>query len=190
MIYLFVFYFFFFFSSHTLPLPSSLCLLLLCRRNINPFTSWKAVSLESCLSSYCETEELTGNDRYRCEKCGKLCDALKTLSIQTLPEVLCVHIKRFKHDSYLSTKITQPVQFPLESLDMRSYLSKTSTETSTHYDLSSVVTHLGGVNGMFEECKGELYIFFDLFIFIFIFLINLFQLFYYNRWTLYSLHKT
>ncbi|KJE88370.1 hypothetical protein CAOG_000031 [Capsaspora owczarzaki ATCC 30864] len=114
--------------------------------HFNPFSSWKPVALEACLSAFCDTEELVGSERYRCEHCNKLCDALKTLSVHVLPEVLCLHIKRFRHDSYLSSKLSQPVQFPLEGLDMRPFLAPGSTETNTLYTLNAVVSHRGGVN--------------------------------------------
>jgi hypothetical protein len=38
--------------------------------------------------------------------------------------MLCIHLKRFRHELMFSAKISSYVAFPLEGLDMRPYLHK------------------------------------------------------------------
>lgn len=42
----------------------------------------------------------------------------KHFSVLKLPDVLCIALKRFRHDSYWTSKVSTHVQFPLEGLDM------------------------------------------------------------------------
>ena len=41
---------------------------------------------------------MTGRDKFKCDKCGDLVDALKATHIKTLPNFLSVHLRRFKYD--------------------------------------------------------------------------------------------
>jgi ubiquitin carboxyl-terminal hydrolase 20/33 len=54
---------------------------------------------------------------------------MKYSRVLALPEMLCVHLKRFRHDLSYSSKISSPVHFPLAGLDMRPYLHKGITRT-------------------------------------------------------------
>jgi ubiquitin carboxyl-terminal hydrolase 20/33 len=71
------------------------------------------VHVTDCLEQFCAEEALTGTERYLCEFCKARHDSIKKFSIIKLPEILCIHIKRFRHDSYWGSKIGGVVQFPL-----------------------------------------------------------------------------
>ncbi len=71
----------------------------------------------------------------------------KAMSIASLPEVLCIHLKRFRFDAYFSTKIARHIRFPLSGLDMSPYL-KQGHHFSHLYELNTVITHYGGAGGM------------------------------------------
>ena len=45
-----------------------------------------------------------------------------------LPEVLLIHLKRFRHDYLLSSKIGQHVSYPLTGLDLTPYLHRGAGE--------------------------------------------------------------
>ncbi|RIA91954.1 hypothetical protein C1645_766206 [Glomus cerebriforme] len=111
--------------------------------------SSRVVRLQDCLSSFCATENLTGGDKYRCDKCESLNDCQKKLSIMQLPETLCIQLKRFRHETYFSSKIATHVQFPMEDLDMRPYCKDLSNDTLkiTKYDLYGLIHHRGGLGG-------------------------------------------
>lgn len=49
-------------------------------------------------------------------------DGKKELSVVSLPEVMCVHLKRFRHDVGHSSKISTHVSFPIEELDISPYI--------------------------------------------------------------------
>ncbi|CAG8561287.1 10397_t:CDS:10 [Rhizophagus irregularis] len=117
----------------------------------------RVVRLQDCLSSFCAIENLTGEDKYRCDKCESLNDCQKRLRITRLPETLCIQLKRFRYESCFSSKIATHVQFPMEDLDMRPYCKDLSNEKGnpeladtlniTKYDLYGLIHHRGVLGG-------------------------------------------
>uniref|UniRef100_A0AAX7SK16 Ubiquitin carboxyl-terminal hydrolase n=1 Tax=Astatotilapia calliptera TaxID=8154 RepID=A0AAX7SK16_ASTCA len=89
------------------------------------------VTLEDCLAAFFAADELKGDNMYSCERCKK-----RVL-------ILCIHLKRFRHEVMYSFKISSHVSFPLEGLDMRPFLAKESPSQVTTYDLLSVICHHG-----------------------------------------------
>lgn len=72
---------------------------------------------------------IPGKNMYSCEKCKKLRNGVKRCSLYHLPEVLCVHLKRFRMYEYsggmgFSGKLSQYVQFPMDSLELGPFLNK------------------------------------------------------------------
>lgn len=110
------------------------------------------VSLHDCLSAFFSADELKGDNMYSCEKCNKLRNGIKFSKVLELPEVLCVHLKRFRHELMFSSKIANFVSFPLEGLDMRPYLHKECVSQVTTYDLISVICHHGTAGGGHYTC--------------------------------------
>ncbi|KAF7655235.1 hypothetical protein LDENG_00058900 [Lucifuga dentata] len=101
------------------------------------------VTLEDCLAAFFAADELKGDNMYSCERCKKLRNGVKYCKVLRLPEILCVHLKRFRHEVMYSFKISSHVSFPLEGLDMRPFLAKDSPSQVTTYDLLSVICHHG-----------------------------------------------
>lgn len=58
-------------------------------------------------------------------------------------QILCIHLKRFRHELMFSTKISTHVSFPLDGLDLQPFLAKDSSAQTTTYDLLSVICHHG-----------------------------------------------
>lgn len=56
------------------------------------------VSLNYCISHYSTPQKLTGHDQFFCDTCKSLQNAEKSTLIQTLPNFLSVHLRRFKYD--------------------------------------------------------------------------------------------
>ncbi|CAG8513667.1 1822_t:CDS:10 [Paraglomus brasilianum] len=110
----------------------------------------KILRLQDCLSAFTATETLMGDNQYECESCGKKRDGQKTLRIKTLPETLCIMLKRFRRDQYFS-KIGTYVQFPMEDFDMRPFCKEPAdheeknekSTASTIYDLYALIHHKG-----------------------------------------------
>uniref|UniRef100_A0A8D0XKN0 Ubiquitin carboxyl-terminal hydrolase 20 n=1 Tax=Sus scrofa TaxID=9823 RepID=A0A8D0XKN0_PIG len=101
------------------------------------------VTLEDCLAAFFAADELKGDNMYSCERCKKLRNGVKYCKVLQLPEILCIHLKRFRHEVMYSFKISSHVSFPLEGLDLRPFLAKECTSQITTYDLLSVICHHG-----------------------------------------------
>uniref|UniRef100_A0A2D4GR52 ubiquitinyl hydrolase 1 n=1 Tax=Micrurus corallinus TaxID=54390 RepID=A0A2D4GR52_MICCO len=99
-----------------------------------------------------------GDNMYSCEKCKKLRNGVKFCKVQHFPEILCIHLKRFRHDLMFSTKIGTHVSFPLEGLDLQPFLAKDSPAQIAVYDLLSVICHHGtAINGHYiAYCRNNL----------------------------------
>lgn len=101
------------------------------------FMNWVGItspplSLETCLHSFCTSDQLLkARDSYRCDGCKEKVDAQKTLSLFKPPEVLCIHIKRFSHNSYFGSKLSRHVIFPLNNLDISAFMKPASSPSST-----------------------------------------------------------
>lgn len=110
----------------------------------------KPVKLETCLSAFCAPETLEGKDRYRCERCSRLVRSKKSLKFKELPQVLVLQMKRFRHESYFSSKIGTHVIFPTDCLDLTPYLhdaASESTRQETRYYLTGLISHRGTFGG-------------------------------------------
>uniref|UniRef100_A0A4W5JTS3 Ubiquitin carboxyl-terminal hydrolase n=1 Tax=Hucho hucho TaxID=62062 RepID=A0A4W5JTS3_9TELE len=101
------------------------------------------VTLEDCLAAFFAADELKGDNMYSCERCKKLRNGVKYCKVLRLPEILCIHLKRFRHEVMYSFKINSHVAFPLEGLELRPFLAKDSPSQITTYDLLSVICHHG-----------------------------------------------
>lgn len=111
---------------------------------LNYFSSWfwgPQVKLQDCLSIFFGTDPLEGDNEYSCEVCTKKNRGVKYLKILELPEVLCIHFKRY--ESIGSAKITTHVSFPLTGLDLAPFMSENSEPQCTTYNLIACICHHG-----------------------------------------------
>ncbi|KAM6948949.1 ubiquitin carboxyl-terminal hydrolase 33 isoform 2-T2 [Aplochiton taeniatus] len=116
------------------------------------------VTLQDCLAAFFARDELKGDNMYSCEKCKKLRNGVKFSKAQSLPEILCIHLKRFRHELMFSTKIGTHVSFPLEGLDLQPFLAKDGSAQTTTYDLLSVICHHGTASSghYIAYCRNDL----------------------------------
>ncbi|XP_022106308.1 ubiquitin carboxyl-terminal hydrolase 20-like [Acanthaster planci] len=124
------------------------------------FTGWiwgPNVTLDNCLAAFFSADDLKGDNMYSCDKCKKLRNGVKFSQVLELPEVLCVHLKRFRHESMssYSSKINSYVSFPMEGLDMSPYLAKECNNQCYMYDLTAVICHHGTAGGGHYTCYGQ-----------------------------------
>ncbi|KAJ2744756.1 hypothetical protein GGI20_002725 [Coemansia sp. BCRC 34301] len=99
-------------------------------------------TLAKALRSFTRPEMLAKDNRYRCEKCSKLVDATKQMSVYRLPRALTLQLKRFS--SFGGGKIGRFVEFSL-SLNMKGFVSANSPERGPYeYSLYAVLVHSGG----------------------------------------------
>uniref|UniRef100_A0A8C6TND4 Ubiquitin carboxyl-terminal hydrolase n=1 Tax=Neogobius melanostomus TaxID=47308 RepID=A0A8C6TND4_9GOBI len=100
------------------------------------------VTLQDCLAAFFARDELKGATD-SIFFLFRLRNGVKFCKMQSLPEILCIHLKRFRHELMFSTKIGTHVSFPLEGLDVQPFLAKDSSAQTTNYDLLSVICHHG-----------------------------------------------
>ncbi|GAB6031235.1 Ubiquitin carboxyl-terminal hydrolase 3 [Chamberlinius hualienensis] len=109
--------------------------------------------LQDCLNSFTEVEELAETELYYCSFCKKKQRSTKKFWIRRLPNVLCLHIKRFRWSNYFRMKIDNYIEFPLRGLDMSKFMLSNMHETRgngckcTLYDLAAVIVHHGSGAG-------------------------------------------
>lgn len=105
--------------------------------------------IHDCLQKFVETEELADSERFFCNVCKSKQPSTKKFWIRRLPNVLCLHVKRFRWTAYARTKLDIFIEFPLNGLDMSGYLLKNLSGTrfsnagSSLYDLAAVIVHHG-----------------------------------------------
>uniref|UniRef100_A0A8C9V1P6 Ubiquitin carboxyl-terminal hydrolase n=1 Tax=Scleropages formosus TaxID=113540 RepID=A0A8C9V1P6_SCLFO len=112
------------------------------------------VTLQDCLAAFFARDELKGEDGDR----ALLRNGVKFCKVQSLPEILCIHLKRFRHELMFSTKISTHVSFPLVGLDLQPFLAKDSSAHTTSYDLLSVICHHGTASSghYIAYCRNDL----------------------------------
>ncbi|XP_039696163.1 ubiquitin carboxyl-terminal hydrolase 31 isoform X2 [Pteropus medius] len=125
-------------------------------------------TLSQCFQLYTKEERLAPDDAWRCPHCKQLQQGSITLSLWTLPDVLIVHLKRFRQEGDRRVKLQNMVKFPLTGLDMTPHVvkrSQSSWSLPSHwspwrrpyglgrdpedcvYDLYAVCNHRGTMHG-------------------------------------------
>ncbi|KAJ2767526.1 hypothetical protein IWQ57_003915, partial [Coemansia nantahalensis] len=100
------------------------------------------MSVTSCLNQFAAGELLCHNNKFYCDSCGGLQEAELRMRLKRLPNILALHLKRFKYHEGLGryVKLSYRVNFPTE-------LRVPNTTEDTRdvlYTLSAIVVHLGG----------------------------------------------
>ena len=103
-------------------------------------------TLEESLRSFVKEELLTDDNQYSCLECKKKVDATKKMHIWYPPNILIIQLKRFKNDSWKTTKTSSKVVFPIENLDLKDYTSELYSVDNTQYDLVAISEHRGSCN--------------------------------------------
>lgn len=100
-------------------------------------------SITHCLRVFSNMETLQGDQKYYCENCCSKQEAQKRMRVKKLPQMLALHLKRFKYVEQLNryTKLSYRVLFPLE---LRLFnVSDDAVNRDRLYDLCAVVVHCG-----------------------------------------------
>lgn len=99
------------------------------------------LKLQQCLAHFTREEELDGDEKPTCAKCGVRRKCLKWFTVQKFPKVLVVHLKRFSPTERFRGKLSVLVDFPLTGLDMGPYAANRGQEAT--YNLYAVSNHSG-----------------------------------------------
>ncbi|XP_071958603.1 ubiquitin carboxyl-terminal hydrolase 2-like [Antedon mediterranea] len=101
-----------------------------------------SVTLIDCLKEFTKQEVLDGDERPVCSKCKAKRRCLKSFSIQRIPHILVIHLKRFSGRS----KLSNFVDFPVSNLSLAPFCcSDTYKEDSYH--LIATSNHSGFTYG-------------------------------------------
>eukprot|EP01012_Entosiphon_sulcatum_P027306 TRINITY_DN328_c0_g1_i1.p1 TRINITY_DN328_c0_g1~~TRINITY_DN328_c0_g1_i1.p1 ORF type:complete len:1003 (+),score=138.04 TRINITY_DN328_c0_g1_i1:272-3010(+) len=109
-----------------------------------------SADLAGCLSLFTKREKLTEDNTWYCRNCKEHKQAFKEVKLWKLPDYLVIHLKRFKHTARSEGKLEHLVTFPLQGLDMSTWLVEGSPDRNTEraiYDLYAVSEHSGGTFG-------------------------------------------
>ncbi|KAK8194660.1 uncharacterized protein BKA78DRAFT_377808 [Phyllosticta capitalensis] len=109
-------------------------------------------TLEESLRAYVEGESLDGENKYKCEPCGgRLVNAVKRTCLQSVPDNLIVHLKRFDFDPFTlsRSKINDYFHFPIR-VNMSPYKVEYLSDPESHieddwFELVGILVHAGGV---------------------------------------------
>eukprot|EP00768_Dysnectes_brevis_P005840 gnl/Dysnectes_brevis/4386_a5875_509.p1 GENE.gnl/Dysnectes_brevis/4386_a5875_509~~gnl/Dysnectes_brevis/4386_a5875_509.p1 ORF type:complete len:850 (-),score=118.38 gnl/Dysnectes_brevis/4386_a5875_509:128-2677(-) len=82
-------------------------------------------TLEACLEAFTAAEQLDGDNKYRCDACGRVTKAEKCTRLFDLPPVLCIHLKRFMF-SFFGKKLTAKVAAPEDKLNLSPFVADSS----------------------------------------------------------------
>ncbi|XP_062304881.1 ubiquitin carboxyl-terminal hydrolase 43a [Osmerus eperlanus] len=132
-------------------------------------------TLDECFQLYTKEEQLAPDDAWNCPHCKQPQQGMVKMSLWTLPDILILHLKRFRQVGERRNKLSTLVRFPLAGLDMAPHVVKRSQSTRSlgpwppaawkqapgaapqHpemglppnylYDLYAVCNHHGGMHG-------------------------------------------
>ncbi|XP_077357054.1 ubiquitin carboxyl-terminal hydrolase 43 [Festucalex cinctus] len=124
-------------------------------------------TLDECFQLYTKEEQLAPDDAWKCPHCKQLQQGMVKMSLWTLPDILILHLKRFRQVGERRNKLTTFVHFPLVDLDMTPHVVnrnhgphqpppqpgwKQSRRSELApldflYDLYAVCNHHGGMHG-------------------------------------------
>ncbi|KAI9184902.1 hypothetical protein LWI28_002313 [Acer negundo] len=103
-------------------------------------------SLEDALTQFTTSEDLDGENMYRCGRCATYVRARKQLSIHEAPNILTIVLKRFQEGRY--GKLNKCISFP-ELLDMIPFMTGAG-DIPPLYILYAVVVHVDTQNASFS----------------------------------------
>ncbi|KNC46828.1 uncharacterized protein AMSG_03259 [Thecamonas trahens ATCC 50062] len=112
-------------------------------------SSTESFTLGQCLEAFTEAEVLDGDEKYYCSKCKKHRKSTKELGLFRLPAIMVLHLKRFSASTFRRSKLTNNITFPLDGLDLGSYLAPEAPSSghSATYSLFAVSNHMGSLGG-------------------------------------------
>ncbi|KAH7916393.1 hypothetical protein BJ138DRAFT_1139639 [Hygrophoropsis aurantiaca] len=100
-------------------------------------------SVTACLRQFSASEMLCQKNKFFCDGCCDLQEAEKRMKIKRLPNVLALHLKRFKYqeDVQRYIKLTYRVAFPFE---LRLFNTVDDAQNPDRlYELFAIVVHIG-----------------------------------------------
>jgi len=100
-------------------------------------------SVSACMRNFSAPESLRDDNKFYCDTCCSLQEAKKCIRIKHLPNVLALHLKRFKYIEQLQRfkKLSYRISFPME-LNLPN-IAEAADNPDRTYRLFAVVVHVG-----------------------------------------------
>ena len=86
---------------------------------------------ELSFSLYTSEERLGQDDAFFCPQCNKKREVVKKLGVWSVPDVLVVHLKRFRQSTRATNKLETMVNFPLDGFDMSPNMARAPDSVPT-----------------------------------------------------------
>ncbi|AGO10729.1 AaceriAGR370Wp [[Ashbya] aceris (nom. inval.)] len=123
-----------------------------------PVSEDEEVNVQDVLRDFHQREMLNGANKFYCDSCNGLQEAERTVGIKQLPELLPLHLKRFKYSEkhQSNIKLFNKIHYPLDL----SVCSTFDHDVCKNYELNGIVIHMGGgpQHGHYVAiCKHELF---------------------------------
>jgi hypothetical protein len=109
----------------------------------------ECIPLENCFKWHSEPEQLEEGNELRCDCCEKSVRAWTRVDITSFPPILIVQLKRFEHSGAQWQRLSRPVSFSHEGLDLQKVSGgsldgePSQSPVPPLYDLLGVCCHVG-----------------------------------------------
>lgn len=109
----------------------------------------KKITLQDCIASYCQKEQLEDTEKWYCNKCKDHVRAWKQFHLYSTAPILIIQLKRFQYtmSTHRREKISTHVDFPVKNLDLRETVMTWKENEEPIYDCYAVSNHYGGLGG-------------------------------------------
>jgi len=104
------------------------------------------LTLEKCLETFAEEEQLSAQDTWYCQECKEHVQAHKKFTISKVPKLLLIHLKRFSYRGQYRERIDDLVKFPINDFDISKFVDEPHA-TTMKYDLFAISNHYGTMGG-------------------------------------------
>lgn len=99
--------------------------------------------VENAIDAFTKLENLTQGNEWKCDGCKNKVKATKQMTIQEVPNVLVLHLKRFSFGNMFG-KITKHITFPASLNVPYDYNGSSKNAKQAKYELTGVIVHHGG----------------------------------------------
>ena len=106
----------------------------------------KQTELKDCIKNYFSEELLEGENKYHCDNCNKKVNALRKNRIFETPNILIIHLKRYKNYGNKCMKNNIFINYPFGD-DLLSFKSFSSEyyKNDSNYELYAVIHQIGNL---------------------------------------------
>ena len=95
------------------------------------------MDLEDCIREFTKEEKLENDEKWFCPKCKQFQNSTKKMEIWKCPNILVVHLKRFRYTRHKRAKIRTLIKSPIVNFSLEGLVAGKQKEPPM-YDLFAV----------------------------------------------------